>query len=204
MKVEKIFTKALTHPFEHIEFEKRVSEIRDIDGGIVFRMDNVMVPSFWSQVATDIIAQKYFRKAGVPAASKKVVEEGVPEWLAASVPDPEALKQMDSDVQFTHENDSRQVFHRIAGCWTYWGWRGNYFDSEDDARNYYDELMYMFAHQIAAPNSPQWFNTGLHWAYGISGPSQGHYYVDPKTGKLVQSKDAYSHPQPHACFIQSV
>ena len=106
--------------------------------------------------------------------------------------------------RYTSESDSRQVFNRLAGTWTYWGWKHNYFDSEDDARALYDELFYMLARQMAAPNSPQWFNTGLNWAYGIDGPSQGHFYVDPKSQKLVESKDAYTHPQPHACFIQSV
>ncbi len=96
------------------------------------------------------------------------------------------------------------MFDRLAGTWTYWGWKGGYFDSESDARAFFDELVYMLAMQMAAPNSPQWFNTGLHWAYGIDGPSQGHYYVDYKTGKLTKSKSAYEHPQPHACFIQSI
>ena len=96
------------------------------------------------------------------------------------------------------------MFDRLAGAWAYWGWKAGYFDGEDDARAYYDEMRFMLARQMAAPNSPQWFNTGLHWAYGVDGPSQGHYYVDFETGKLVKSKSAYEHPQPHACFIQSV
>ncbi|MGB3718757.1 MAG: adenosylcobalamin-dependent ribonucleoside-diphosphate reductase, partial [Hyphomicrobiaceae bacterium] len=98
----------------------------------------------------------------------------------------------------------RQVFDRLAGTWTYWGWKGGYFTTEDDARAFFDELRYMLAMQMVAPNSPQWFNTGLHWAYGIDGPSQGHYYVDHETGRLMQSTSAYEHPQPHACFIQSI
>ena len=101
-------------------------------------------------------------------------------------------------------SSARQVFHRLAGTWTYWGWKGGYFDSADDARAFYDEICHMLATQRAAPNSPQWFNTGLHWAYGIDGPSQGHYYVDYQTGELIRSTSAYDHPQPHACFIQSV
>ena len=96
------------------------------------------------------------------------------------------------------------MFDRLAGTWTYWGWKGGYFDTEDDARAFYDELRVMLARQMAAPNSPQWFNTGLHWAYGIDGPAQGHYYVDYQTGELTASASAYEHPQPHACFIQSV
>ena len=88
----------------------------------------------------------------------------------------------------TGEHSARQVFHRLAGTWTYWGWKGGYFDTEQDVRAYYDEMCFMLANQMAAPNSPQWFNTGLHWAYGIDGPAQGHHYVDFKTGKLTRSK----------------
>jgi len=204
MKITRLFTQPGADPFSSFEFEKRISEIRNPDGTIVFRMEDVLVPKTWSQVATDIIAQKYFRKAGVPKLLKKVREKGVPSWLQSSTADTESLNQLPDTDRFTSETDARQVFHRLAGTWTYWGWKANYFDTEDDARSFYDELAYMLANQMAAPNSPQWFNTGLNWAYGISGPSQGHYYVDFQTGELVTSTDAYTHPQPHACFIQSV
>ncbi len=187
-----------------IEYEKRTSEIKDPTGKLIFQMKDVIVPKHWSQVATDILAQKYFRKAGVPKRLKKVKEEGVPYWLSRSEPETDMFSSDSNADFFTGENDARQVFHRLAGCWTYWGWKYKYFDSEQDALNYYEEMYYMLAMQFAAPNSPQWFNTGLYWAYGITGPSQGHYYVDPDTGQLTQSKDAYSHCQPHACFIQSV
>ncbi|MTI87838.1 MAG: vitamin B12-dependent ribonucleotide reductase [Balneolaceae bacterium] len=191
-------------PFDNINFVKRTSEIKNPDGSQVFHMENVVVPDSWSQVSTDVIAQKYFRKAGVPAKLKKVSEKGVPKWLQRSKADEKALKKIDEEKRFNHEIDSRQVFRRLAGCWTYWGWKHDYFDSEDDAKVFYEELCYMLANQMAAPNSPQWFNTGLHWAYGINGPAQGHYYVDGKTGELKKSEDAYTHPQPHACFIQSI
>ncbi|GAB4292985.1 MAG: vitamin B12-dependent ribonucleotide reductase [Ignavibacteriaceae bacterium] len=204
MHIRRLFTKKGEDPLSQIKFEKRVSEIKNPDGSIVFRMEEVSVPSFWSQVATDIIAQKYFRKAGVPKLLIKENEEGIPEWLQPSKPDSEKLAQLPPKDRYTSESDSRQVFHRLAGTWTYWGWKADYFDSEDDARTFYDELIFMLANQMAAPNSPQWFNTGLHWAYGITGPSQGHYYVDYQSGELVASTDAYTHPQPHACFIQSV
>lgn len=205
MKFKRFYTKEeWSSPYEEIKFDKRRSEIKNPDGSLIFEMDNVVVPSDWSQVATDIIAQKYFRKAGVPAKLKKVKEKGVPAWLQRSEADEQALEKVDEDKRYSHEIDSRQVFHRLAGCWTYWGWKHDYFDSEEDAKVFYDELRYMLANQMAAPNSPQWFNTGLHWAYGINGPAQGHYYVDGKTGKLTKSKDAYTHPQPHACFIQSI
>lgn len=205
MKFKRHFTEASwSSPFDSIEFESRTSEIKNPDGSQVFFMEDVIVPKSWSQVATDIIAQKYYRKAGVPVELKKVREKGVPTWLQRSEANDKKLKDIAEEERYTHEHDSRDVFSRLAGCWTYWGWKNDYFDSEDDAKIFYDELCYMLANQMAAPNSPQWFNTGLHWAYGINGPAQGHYYVDASTGKLKKSEDAYTHPQPHACFIQSV
>jgi ribonucleoside-diphosphate reductase alpha chain len=180
------------------------SEIRNPDGSVVFRLENIEVPEVWSQVASDVLAQKYFRKAGVPMRLKRVEENDVPSWLWRSVPDEAALAGLPEKERTGSEMSAKQVFDRLAGCWTYWGWKGGYFTSEEDARAFHDELRYMLARQMVAPNSPQWFNTGLHWAYGIDGPSQGHFYVDYKTGKLVKSETAYEHPQPHACFIQSV
>ncbi|MGA1464279.1 MAG: vitamin B12-dependent ribonucleotide reductase, partial [Balneolaceae bacterium] len=197
MKVARLFTKkSASNPFESIRFVERKSEIKNPDGSLIFRLENVIVPESWSQVATDIIAQKYFRKAGVPVHLKKIAEKGVPEWLQKSREDTAKLSKLEEQDRYTHEIDSRQVFHRLAGCWTYWGWKHNYFHTEADAKTFYDELCFMLANQMAAPNSPQWFNTGLNWAYGINGPSQGHYYVDANTGKLTKSKDSYSHPQP--------
>lgn len=205
MKFDRHYTKASwSTPYDAIPFEARKSEIKNPDGSKVFSMENVMVPASWSQVATDIIAQKYFRKAGVPAVMKTITEKGVPKWLQRRDADEAALAKLPENQRFRGENDSREVFSRLAGCWTYWGWKNNYFTTEDDAKVFYDELCYMLANQMVAPNSPQWFNTGLHWAYGINGPAQGHYYVDAKTGELRKSEDAYTHPQPHACFIQSV
>ncbi|SFP09508.1 vitamin B12-dependent ribonucleotide reductase [Tranquillimonas alkanivorans] len=204
MKIERNFTKAGADAYAELDFTTTVSEIRNPDGTIVFRNDSVEVPRSWSQVASDVIAQKYFRKAGVPARLKKVREKDVPEFLWRSVPDEEALAELPEDQRFGGENSAKQVFDRLAGAWAYWGWKGGYFSTEEDAQSYFDEMRFMLAKQMAAPNSPQWFNTGLHWAYGIDGPGQGHYYVDYKTGKLTKSKSAYEHPQPHACFIQSV
>src|SRR5256714_3903566 len=181
-----------------------VSEIRNPDGSVVFHADDVEVPVAWSQVASDVLAQKYFRKAGVPSRLKKVEENSVPSWLWRSVPDEKALAELAEADRIVGEHTSKQVFDRLAGTWTYWGWKGGYFDSEADAQAFFDEQRFMLAAQMVAPNSPQWFNTGLHWAYGIDGPGQGHYYVDFQTGKLVKSKSAYEHPQPHACFIQSI
>lgn len=197
MKIDRKFTKAGQDAYAELEFIHTTSEIRNPDGTVVFKLDEVEIPKGWSQVASDVIAQKYFRKAGVPVALKKVKEKGVPEFLWRSVPDGD-------DVETGGETSAKQVFDRLAGAWAYWGWKGGYFTKESDARAYFDEMRFMLARQMAAPNSPQWFNTGLHWAYGIDGPSQGHYYVDYKTGELTKSSSAYEHPQPHACFIQSV
>ena len=204
MRIERRYTKPNQSPYAGIKFRKATSEIKNPDGSIVFRLENIDVPESWSQVAADIIAQKYFRKAGVAASLKKVEENTVPSWLWRSVPDDKAIAKLPEDQQYGSEIDSRQVFDRLAGTWTYWGWKGGYFNKEEDARAFFDEMCFMLATQKCAPNSPQWFNTGLHWAYGIDGPGQGHHYVDPFTHELVRSNSAYEHPQPHACFIQSV
>ncbi|MFZ4805656.1 MAG: vitamin B12-dependent ribonucleotide reductase [Hyphomicrobiaceae bacterium] len=204
MKITRRFTTAGQSAYETIPFRRATSEIKNPDGSVVFRLEGLMVPEHWSQVAADILAQKYFRKAGVPRRLKKVEENSVPSWLWRSVPDDEALAELAPADHFIGETDGRQVFDRLAGTWTYWGWKGGYFTTEEDARAFYDEHRYMLAMQFAAPNSPQWFNTGLHWAYGIDGPGQGHYYVDHETGQVTLSSSAYEHPQPHACFIQSI
>ncbi|MER8614239.1 vitamin B12-dependent ribonucleotide reductase [Mesorhizobium sp. M0435] len=204
MRIERRFTKPGQSAYAEIEFRKALSEIKNPDGSVVFRLDNIDVPAQFSQVAADILAQKYFRKAGVPARLKKVEETQVPSFLWRSVADEAGLAKLPEAERYGSETDARQVFDRLAGTWTYWGWKGGYFKSEEDARAFRDELAYMLATQRVAPNSPQWFNTGLHWAYGIDGPSQGHFYVDPFTGKLTKSKSSYEHPQPHACFIQGV
>ncbi|MDE0764718.1 MAG: vitamin B12-dependent ribonucleotide reductase [Amylibacter sp.] len=202
MKIERRFTKENQDTYTGIEFHRTTSEIRNPNGSIVFSLDNVEVPKAWSQVASDVIAQKYFRKAGVSNDLVRIQEDGIPEFLWRSAP--RDGKQVKPNGEYLGETSSKQVFNRLAGAWAYWGWKGGMFDSETDARTYFDEMRYMLAGQMTAPNSPQWFNTGLHWAYGIDGPSQGHHYVDYKTGKMVQSTSSYEHPQPHACFIQSV
>ncbi|MEM6677671.1 MAG: adenosylcobalamin-dependent ribonucleoside-diphosphate reductase, partial [Pseudomonadota bacterium] len=204
MKIERRFTEAGRSPYASVPFRTATSEIRNPDGSTVFRLENFDVPASWSQVASDVLAQKYFRKAGVARALKPVREKGVPSFLWRHVPDEAALAKLPEEERYGGEVSARQVFDRLAGAWAYWGWKGGYFSSEDDAQAYLDEMRYMLALQMAAPNSPQWFNTGLHWAYGIDGPSQGHFYVDYRSGKLVKSDSAYEHPQPHACFIQGV
>ncbi len=204
MKIDRKFTEAGKDAYDAIPFTTTVSEIRNPDGSIVFKLDKVEVPEGWSQVASDVIAQKYFRKAGVPAATRAVAEEDVPEFLWRRTADKMALELLPENQRFGGETSAKQVFDRLAGAWCYWGWKGGYFTTEADAKAYFDEMRFMLAAQMAAPNSPQWFNTGLHWAYGIDGPSQGHYYVDHDSKILTKSGSAYEHPQPHACFIQSI
>ncbi len=191
-------------PYAGLVFEPRTSRIVNPNGSVIFEAADVMVPTGWSQVAVDVLAQKYCRKAGVPKMTKPIDEEGVPEWLRRSIADGDALEALPRNEQFGAERDARQVFNRLAGCWTYWGWKYGYFASEDDARIYYDEMCAMLARQIGAPNSPQWFNTGLHWAYGISGPAQGHWFVDAADGVATASADTFSHPQVSACYILGI
>ena len=188
MKLKRRFTKVGQDVFAQVEWEQRTSRITNADGSMVFEMEDAWIPKSWSQLATDIMVSKYFRKAGVPQTD----EQGQPVLDEAGKP------------ILGPERSARQVIHRLAGCWRAWGEQHDYFDSEDDAQTFYDELCWMMLNQVSAPNSPQWFNTGLHWAYGISGPAQGHWVNDPATGRQLLADDAYSHPQPHACFIQAV
>jgi ribonucleoside-diphosphate reductase alpha chain len=169
MLIERRFTRRGQDPLHDIEFASRSSKISNPDGSVVFEAESVRVPTEWSQVAVDVLAQKYFRKAGVPTRTHAVKEEGVPEWLWRHESDHR------KGAQFGGETDAEAVFRRLTGCWTYWGYKHDYFDSEESARAFHDELLFMLSAQMAAPNSPQWFNTGLHWAYGITGPPQGHY-----------------------------
>ena len=187
MKIKRIFTKKGDGPYKNIQFEKRTSEIKNVDGSSTNTID-VTVPKFWSSVASDIIAQKYFRKSGVPQTDEKG----------------KVLKDKKGNPVLGSETDARQVFHRLALCWRNWGEENNYFNTKTDADAYQDEMEHMLAHQMAAPNSPQWFNTGLHAAYGIDGKAQGHQFVNPLTGNVEASTSAYKRPQPHACFIQSI
>jgi ribonucleoside-diphosphate reductase alpha chain len=204
MHIARRFTTEGRDAYEGVAFRSTSSEIRNPDGSIVFAAEGIEVPAEWSQVACDILAQKYLRKAGVPMQLIAVEEPGVPDWLWRRTADEAALAALPKDQRSGGETSAKQCFDRMAGTWTYWGWKGGYFDGEADARAFYDELRLMLTRQMGAPNSPQWFNTGLHWAYGIDGPAQGHYYADYKTGKVRASDSAYEHPQPHACFIQSV
>lgn len=188
MKFSRVFTRGGGSPYEMFSYTLRKSILRNPDGSVVFEMENVEVPTHWSQLATDILAQKYFRKTGVPQYNS----DGSP-----------VLDEHGNQV-LGSENSVKQVVHRLAATWKHWGEQYDYFDTPEDANIFYDELVYMLLNQMCAPNSPQWFNTGLAYAYGIKGTPQGHYYVDPETGEITKSQDAYTRPQPHACFIQSV
>ena len=204
MRFERHFTDEKTGPYGGVDFAQRDSELRAVDGSVLFQAENIEAPSDWTQTAVDILAQKYFRKAGVPAATKRVREEGVPAALQRSIPDIAALAKLAPADRHGAETSARQVFDRIAGAWGYWGWKSGYFADEESALIYVDDMKAMLARQLGAPNSPQWFNTGLHWAYGVEGDGQGHSFVDPATRSLERATSAYERPQPHACFIQSV
>jgi ribonucleoside-diphosphate reductase alpha chain len=188
MKITRQFTKPNVDVFDTVEWTKRSTRITNMDGSVVFEMNDAELPKAWSQLASDIMVSKYFRKAGVPQVDQ----------------DGRTVKDDQGNVVTGPERSARQVIGRLADCWTHWGREHRYFDTAEDASAFRDELCHMMLHQMAAPNSPQWFNTGLHHAYGINGPAQGHWYTDPQTGETQRSEDAYTHPQPHACFIQSV
>ncbi len=188
LSISRVFTTPGSDPLEEVTYEKRTSRIKNTDGSVVSEMEGAEIPAGWSQVATDIVVSKYFRKAGVPQLDAKG----------------NVIRDASGNVILGPERSVKQVVRRLAGCWRFWGETHGYFATPQDAQAFEDELSYMLVHQMAAPNSPQWFNTGLHYAYGITGPAQGHYYCDPATGEVHKSEDAYTHPQPHACFIQSV
>ena len=188
LKIERRFTTEGTSPYDTVEWSRRDSRITNPDGSVVFEMADAEIPSNWSQVAADIMVSKYFRKAGVPQmddADNPVVDTNGQPVLGP-------------------EQSARQVIDRLAATWRWWGEEHGYFDSADDAQVFEDELAFMLLHQMAAPNSPQWFNTGLNHRYGITGPEQGFWFVDPESEELSVSPDSYSRPAPHACFIQSV
>jgi len=188
MKINRRFTQAGQSPLDAVEYDKRTSRISNPDGSVVFEMNDAEIPRSWSQLATDIMVSKYFRKAGVPQRDASG----------------NLLRDASGNIVTGPERSAKEVVNRLAGCWRHWGEKHGYFDTDQDAQAFYDEISHMLIHQMCAPNSPQWFNTGLNWAYGITGPAQGHFYCDPNSGELLKSKDAYTHPQPHACFIQSV
>jgi len=188
LRIERRFTTEGVSPYDTVEWSIRDSRITNPDGSIVFEMLDAEIPAAWSQVAADIMVSKYFRKAGVPQFDG----EGNP------------VVDHNGDPVLGPEQSARQVIDRLAATWRFWGEENGYFASSDDAQVFEDEIAYMLLHQMAAPNSPQWFNTGLHHRYGISGPEQGFWYVDPKTDEVTPGLDSYTRPSPHACFIQSV
>ena len=188
LRIERRFTTEGESPYDTVQWSRRDSRITNPDGSIVFEMLDAEVPSTWSQVAADIMVSKYFRKAGVPQHDRKG----------------EPILGEDGEPVLGPEQSARQVIGRLASTWRWWGENHGYFHSPEDADTFEDELAYMLLHQYSAPNSPQWFNTGLHHVYGIEGPAQGFWFVDPETEQMEPSPDSYSRPAPHACFIQSV
>lgn len=211
LQIKRIFTNPEGNLLNKIVYEKRKSQIVSESGKIIHEQDNVEVPSTWSQVATDILAQKYFRKTGVPI--KEIIKDDFNYDFSSYIEKYGDSSEILNQNELTQENSIKQVAHRLAGTWTYWGKKYNYFNSDEDANAFYDEVKYCIIDQVCVPNSPQWFNTGLAWAYGIKGKPQGHYFVEPETAlnkhlpsnlRLKRSEDSYTHPQPHACFIQKV
>ncbi|MFH0820309.1 MAG: adenosylcobalamin-dependent ribonucleoside-diphosphate reductase [Candidatus Peregrinibacteria bacterium] len=188
LKVSRLFSRAGINPLDEVQYEKRNCSIKRPDGSVVFEMNDFSIPQNWSLNAGDIMISKYARKAGVPQTDEKG----------------RMLKDPNGKPVMGPERSARQIVGRMSGCWRSWGEKYGYFASAEDAQSYEDEMNAMLINQMAAPNSPQWFNTGLNTAYGITGPAQGHFYPDPVTGEIKTSEDAYTHPQPHACFIQSV
>ncbi|GMQ92879.1 MAG: hypothetical protein BMS9Abin12_0356 [Acidimicrobiia bacterium] len=188
LSIERRFTTVGVNPYDTVQWSRRDSRITNPDGSVVFEMTDAEIPADWSQVAADIMVSKYFRKAGVPQFDEKGT----------------AIVDDSGDPVLGPENSARQVIDRLASTWRWWGEENGYFASTHDAQVFEDEIAYMLLHQMAAPNSPQWFNTGLHHRYGIEGPEQGFWFVDPETEELTASPDSYSRPSPHACFIQSV
>ncbi len=188
MKISRRFTKKGQNPFSTVNYEWRTSTIRNEDGSSASQSIKVEVPKQWSQLATDILAQKYLRRCDVPLTN----DDGSP------------MTGENGEVKTGMECSVKQVATRLAGCWQSWGDKYKYFDTKEDSQVFFDEMVYMLIHQMGAPNSPQWFNTGLAYLYGIKGSKQGHWYADPETGELKEGEDAFTHPQPHACFIQSV
>ncbi|MBN2095902.1 vitamin B12-dependent ribonucleotide reductase, partial [Candidatus Peregrinibacteria bacterium] len=188
LKINRLFTKTGINPLDNIPCEKRHCKITKTDGSVVFEMEDFEIPKSWSQNAGDIMISKYARKAGVPQYD----DNG------------QLIKDKNGNLLLGPEKSAKQVVGRLSQCWRHWGEQYGYFADKESADAYEDEMSHMLIHQMSAPNSPQWFNTGLNLAYGINGPAQGHFYAAPETGEIKKSEDSYTHPQPHACFIQSV
>jgi ribonucleoside-diphosphate reductase alpha chain len=204
MRVSRLITDRNSDPFAGISWKTVDVEICSADPAARVCLTDIEVPSAWSYSAAETFARYYIRRTGVPVALTKVKEKEIPEFLWRSVPDTAALQALREEQRTTQEVSAKQVFLRLAGAWTYWGVRCGYFDTQEDARAFHDETCALLARQVMAPNSPQWFNTGLFWAYGMAGPAQGHFFADIDSGKLKSSNNAYERPQLHACFLHGV
>ena len=205
MHIARHFTTAGRDPYETVPFRTASSEIRNPDGSVVFagrgdRGAGRVEPGRLRHPRAEILPQGRCAGASGAGCGSRAFRPG----CGGAPPMRRRSRRWPRAPVTAAKPAPARSSTGMAGTWTYWGWKGGYFDTEEDARAFYDEIRLMLARQIGAPNSPQWFNTGLHWAYGIDGPAQGHYYVDHQTGELHASDSAYEHPQPHACFIQSV
>jgi ribonucleoside-diphosphate reductase alpha chain len=174
LALERRYTRPDVDPFDGMVWESRSSVITNPDGSVVFKMEGAEVPAGWSQLATDIVVSKYFRKAGIHGDKKR------------------------------GETSVRQVIHRIAHTIRKAGEDfGGYFATKKDADTFEAELSWMMANQYGAFNSPVWFNCGLYHEYGITG-SGGNWAYSEQANAVAETPDAYSHPQCSACFIQTV
>jgi len=146
LHVPRRFTRPGVDPLDEVAWDKRRTVIANPDGSIVFQMDDVEVPAGWSQLATDIVVSKYFRKAGLPG--KPGHETSV--------------------RQVVH-----RIAHTLRAAGER---QGGYFATPDDADAFEAELAWMLVHQVGAFNSPVWFNCGLWHEYAIGGSGGNHYW----------------------------
>ncbi|NLK01753.1 MAG: vitamin B12-dependent ribonucleotide reductase [Clostridiaceae bacterium] len=163
--------------YDLFDWEKRDVVIKDYKSGrILTELYGLEFPTHYSHSASDIIASKYFRKAGVPQP----------------------------DGGTGHETSLRQVIHRMVAFWIASLLDEGMIEEGEQSEILYDELAYTLLNQMWAPNSPQWFNTGLNLAYGIKGGNSNLFYYDEEQGKVVASPDTYTRTQASACFIISI
>ena len=188
LTITRHFTTAGDDPFASFTFVTRASRIGTTGGGSVFDMSAVEVPDTWDQVATDILASKYFRKTGVPQCD----DTGAPR-----------LDEAGNQV-LGSETSIKQTALRLANAWRIWGERGGYFATPADAAAYRDEMAYMLTAQMAAPNSPAWFNVGIFEAYGIIQDPDGSWYYDGDAELAKESTHRYERAAVNACFISRV
>jgi ribonucleoside-diphosphate reductase alpha chain len=178
VRIARLFTIAGRSPYDGVAF--RLATPLDSPEAAGFE-----VPSSWSEASCEALAELCFGAACVPTAHDPIVEPDVPEFLWRHRPAAAA--------RYEREGDARQVFDRIAGAWAYQGWRGGYFDSEDDARAFYDEIRFLLCHRMLAPEAAQWGRTGMYWAYGLENDAEG-WIVDGRLGELRRAQSCDERP----------